>query len=407
MTSFQRAVVAALLGLSISAAARAQGTMAPPDVTRMRMRLGPVYLDPAIALTNAGVDTNVFNVPDSENPASDFTATVTPQANAWMPAGRTWLNGMFKEDLVWFQTYASERSVDNDFKASWLAPLTRVSFLVGGDWLSTSSRPGYEIDARAHRTERAYNGAFEFRTVSKAFIGVRGEHRRYEFDDNEFYQDVNLHNELNRTDTTAAGTFRYELTPLTSFTVDLSREQDRFDYDPIRNSNSTQLAAGLKFDPRALINGSFQLGFRDFMPLAQGLAGFRGLTSAIDLTWVLFGATKCAFGVTRDVQYSYDANNPYYVQTGVTASVTQQIFGPVDVQGRVAAARLAYRTFPGAGANNADRLDQVRSYGGGIGYHLGQDVRVAFNVDQNTRDSVIDTHDYHGLRYGVAIAYGL
>jgi len=399
--------MAALLGLTASVAASAQGVMEPPDVSRLRMRLGPVYLDPAIALTNAGIDTNVFNVADSDNPVSDFTATVRPQAVAWMQAGRTWLNAAFTEDLVWFQEYASERSVDNDFKASWLVPLTRVSFNVGGDWLSTSSRPGYEIDTRAHRTERAYNAALEFRTLSKTFIGVRGERRAFAFDEGTVYQDTNLHDELNRIGTTAAATFRYQLTPLTSFNVDLSREEDRFDYDPLRNSNSTQVTAGLRFDPRALINGSFQLGFRDFMPLAEGIAGFRGLTSAVDLTWVLFGATKCAFGATRDVQYSYDARTPYYVQGGVTGSVTQQIFGPLDVQGRIAAARLAYRSFAGAAVADANRIDHTRLYGGGIGYHLGQDVRVAFNIDENLRASPVDSHSYHGWRYGVAIAYGL
>ena len=36
----------------------------------------------------------------------------------------------------------------------------------------------------------------------------------------------------------------------------------------------------------------------------------------------------------RDVQYSFEANQPYYLQTGIEGSIAQQIFGPFDVVGR-------------------------------------------------------------------------
>ena len=44
----------------------------------MRLRLGPLFLNPTVALTNAGVDDNVFNEADSAVPQSDFTLTLTP-----------------------------------------------------------------------------------------------------------------------------------------------------------------------------------------------------------------------------------------------------------------------------------------------------------------------------------------
>ena len=49
-----------------------------PDPTTVSMRLGPLWVKPTIAVTNIGVDNNVFNQPDNLNPKSDFTFTATP-----------------------------------------------------------------------------------------------------------------------------------------------------------------------------------------------------------------------------------------------------------------------------------------------------------------------------------------
>jgi hypothetical protein len=53
-----------------------------------------------------------------------------------------------------------------------------------------------------------------------------------------------------------------------------------------------------------------------------------------------------------------------------------------------------------------DRIDQIRSYGGSIGYRLGNDIRIGFNVDQQHRSSPVFNRDYHGLRFGTSVTYG-
>jgi hypothetical protein len=196
------------------------------------------------------------------------------------------------------------------------------------------------------------------------------------------------------------------LTPLTNLTIEVARQQDRFGFNSLRDSDSTQVSAALKFDRLALIKGGIQIGVRNFVPVAGSLQSFTGMTMSADLSYVLFGATRLAMTTMRDVQYSYDVNQPYYVQTGFTASVAQQIFGPFDIQGRIGAARLAYVTREGAVVPVADRVDRTNTYGVGLGYHMGKDLRLAFNLDQNKRDSAVDGRTYHGLRYGTAVTYG-
>ena len=109
----------------------------------------------------------------------------------------------------------------------------------------------------------------------------------------------------------------------------------------------------------------------------------------------------------RDIQYSYQVTQPYYVQTGGTFSVTQRIAGPFDVAGRLTVQQLAYRNREGLDQLFGDRVDHVRMYGGSLGYHVGPDLRIAFNVDQQSRDSEVDHQRYEGLRMGVSVTYGL
>jgi hypothetical protein len=376
-----------------------------PDPVNVRVRIGPVWLNPTLALTNAGIDTNIFNNADADQPKRDFTLTVTPQADVWLRMGRTWVMGNIKEDIVWYNTYASERGANTSYKMSWLVPLTRVSFVVGGDLLQTNERPGFEIDARADRKERGVNGAFEIRALSRTLFGARGELRKLEFGEDAVFRDTNLHDELSRTVTSAALTVRHEVTPLTSVTLDVGRQQERFTFSPRRDTDSTQVNVGVRFDPFALVNGFAQVGFRRYIPLSSDLPRYTGTTASINLSYVVLGATRLGLIVGRDIEHSFDFNQPYYLHTGVTASIAQQIYGPLDVQGRVGTQRLAYRDRAGSIAV-LDRQDTVRSYGAGIGYRLGRDLRIGFNVDQQKRESQIDDRRYEGLRYGMAVSYG-
>ena len=377
---------------------------APP--ANVRMRIGPLFINPTLALTNAGVDTNVFNDPDSVVPRKDFTVTVTPATDLWLRFGRSWINAGVKEDIVYYQKYASQRSVNESYKVNWVIPLNRLTFNPGVSYITTRDRPGFEIDLRAQHSEIDYNGTIEIRALSKTYFGVRGDRQTTKFASDAVFLGSNLQDDLNRTVTTGGFTLRQQVTPLTSITFDVSREQDRFELSPSRDTDSTAITGGVKFDPFALIKGSATFGYRDFKPVSPDVPGYQGSTVAVDLSYVALGSTRLAVTATRDVQYSYDINQPYYLMTGVTGSISQQIFGPIDVVARAGTQQLAYRDRAGAVVAVADRVDHVKSYGGGVGYHMGRDTRIGFNIDQQRRISAVDSRQYSGLRYGFAVTYG-
>ncbi len=403
MTDPLKTVLVALAMAAAPVAANAQTKTGepPPDV---RVRIGPLFLNPTLNLSNAGRDTNVFNAPT--NPQEDFTVTITPAADIWLRFGPTWLQSNVHEDLVWFQKFANERSANNSYSAKWTVPLNRVTATPQWAYTNTRERPGFEIDARAEHTEMTYGGTLDYRLLTKTYVGVEAHRTETTFAEGTMFLGADLSTELNRTVTIGTLNIRHDLTPLTSINLSGSVEQDRFEFDPLRNADSRGIAATVRFDPAALIKGSATIGYRDFKPASPDVPAYEGSTLGVDLTYVLLGVTRFAFNATRDVQYSFDVNQPYYLLTGGGGSIGQQIFGPIDVVVRGALRRLEYRDRLGAPVAVANREDRVVTYGGGVGYHLGRETRIALNVDHSRRESEVSTRQYMGWTYGVAVTYG-
>src|SRR5262249_54702231 len=155
------------------------------------------------------------------------------------------------EDILWYQTYASERAGNTGYNLAWLVPLNHVAFQVSTQFLDARDRPGFEIDARSQHTDATFKGAAELRMFARTYVGVRGSQQRVAFDSGAPFLGANLRNELNRTITEGAATLRHQLTPLTSISVDVGRIQDRFAYSPLRDANSTTFGVEVQLDPAA------------------------------------------------------------------------------------------------------------------------------------------------------------
>jgi putative beta-barrel porin BBP2 len=402
-----RTLAAALLLVSATATPSfAQTSADGPDPESIRLRLGPLMVNPRIGLTNLGVDDNVFNQAEDQNPKRDVTATVTPMADLWLRMGPSWLQSTIREDLVWYQTYASERATNSRLSAEWRLPLNHLHIKLAPFYTNTRERPGFEIDARSQRIEYGGTGTIELRVASKTFLGVNASWQQVDFDSVATFDGVNLRDALNRTVETAGAQVRERLTPLTSLTFTASREQARFTFSPLRDSNSTSLTAAVEFEPFALIKGRASIGYRNFDPLSPGLPDYKGLTANGDLSYTLLGTTRFGVQFIRDVQYSYFVDQPYYLQTGVSGSVMQKLFGPLDVVVRGGTQQLAYRDREGVFTIDVNRVDYFHTYGGGLGYHIGRDLRIGFNVDQEHRISDVSRRQYDALRYGTSVTYG-
>jgi Putative beta-barrel porin 2 len=394
-----------VLTFGFAAAAAAQ-TDGGPDPAKVRVRIGPFLMNPQIGLTNIGVDTNVFNQPDALQPKSDFTLTAVPRIDLWLRLGRSWLSGTIDEQVVWYQKYSSERSVSNRLSAAWRMTANVLNINLGANYTHARERASYEIDQRAPREGVGLLAAVEGKVRSRTFIGVRVQHQTVDFDDEAVFANALLQTQLDHVTGSVALTFRQQLTPLTSIELNGTRAEDTFEFSPLRNSVSSSVNANVTFDPLALIRGTVTFGFRDFEPDSPDVPSYTGGTMAVDVAYTLMDTTRFTLRALRDIQYSFDITQPYYLQTGFEASVAQLIYGPVDAVARLNEQRLAYRDRAGIPVRASDRTDKIHSYGVGAGYHFGTDLRLGFNVDNARRTSEIEAREYQGLKYGAALTYG-
>jgi hypothetical protein len=398
---------AALLAQMYAASAAAQDTGdGSPDSSRVRVRIGPLTINPTVALTNLGFDQNVFYEPADRNPKSDFTFTVVPKAEARLRVARTLLTGTASEELVWYQRYATERAANSRYRVGWDIPINRLGFKVNASRANVRDRPGFEIDARLQRAETAYDGSVEVRIMPKTFAGATARRERVDYDKAAVFLGRNLQFELNRVTTTTGVTLRYKLTPITSIALAATETRQRFEFSPLRDANASAATVSLLFDPFGIISGSATFGYTDFEPVDAGVSSFKGATGAVSVSYRLLGNTRVGFDATRDVGFSYEINEPYYVQTGFTASLARALYGRVDGVARAGLQTLAYRDRAGTIVQGSNRVDTIRTVGGGIGYHMGKGVRIGFNVDKGWRRSDVDGRGYDDLRFGSAVTYG-
>lgn len=393
----------ALVFVAVVGIASARAQAEPDPWQSARWRFGPLAVTPAVTVKNLGWDGNVFL--STTDPKSDFTTTAGATADWWLRFGKARLHAVDYFEGVYFATYTNQGGFNQRHDLTLLVPLNRVRPYVGGYYLSTNDRPGFEIDARVRHTELNGNVGAVIRVASRLDLDISGRQTGYTYDD----QDVSgapFSTTLDRNALNYGAEIRYRVSSLTKLTLLADGVRERFTEATDRDNDGFRILPGVEFDPYALIKGKAQVGYRKLNTLAAGMPDYSGLVASIDLSYALRGVTRFGVGGGRDIYFSYETTEPFYVQTGLNLSVTQQVTGPWDVQARGGWNRLAYQQAATAGtASTAGRVDHYNSWGGGVGYRVGKDIRVGFNIDSFRRISARPDYSYDGVRGGMAVTY--
>lgn len=396
-----RAVAIACVLLAGPRAVSAQDTPDPADAARFR--LGALRFTPSIAVTSLGIDDNVFNELDDRK--RDTTAAVGPAVDAWLTLGAVRVSGRSSGQYLYFKEYKNQRSWNTLDQARIDVPLVRLTPFVTGTYVNSRERPGFEIDSRARRRDVGGTAGVELRLTSKTRVNVSGGQTRLSYDRNETFLGASLADALDRTTTTEVVQLRYALTPLTTFVLTSEGIQDRFDVAGTRNADSIRVMPGFDLKPFALISGQVAIGFRHFDVHDAQTPDYDGLVAAIDARYAI-GATQIEAKMDRDVAYSFEALQPYYALTDVGLTVTERITSTWDLVARGGRQSLAYRSAVPTSAPR--RVDRGQTYGAGIGYRVGETVRLGLDANYYRRRSqVSDLRNYEGLRVGASVSYGL
>ena len=399
-----------VLALPVMASAQTMGAERVDEVRREASgHVGPLYFTPQVLLKELGVDSNVFNA--AGEPKSDFTFTVGPRADAWIPVAR---RALFQvraaTDLVWYANYATERSIDPQFLGRTEIYIRRITLFAEGEYVNTRERLNYEVDARARHVENNATAGVAVRLTPKFSVEVAGRIDETRFNADEEFDGVRLQRTLDHKATGYSAAARHRVTPLTTVVVRYERIDDEFRFSPLRDSHSVRVMPGVEFKPRALIKGSAYVGYRRFTPSASDvLPDFSGLVGQLGLSYTLLGSTTFGVSFARDLTYSYDEVRPFFVNTWMGVSVRRALGRRFDALVSADRHLYAYRDLlarPVLDLVRDPRTDTIWNYAGSLGYRIGNG-RIGFGVSYWERESTTRIlRDYDNLRFGTTVSYG-
>jgi hypothetical protein len=374
----------------------------------MPFRFGPLGLTPTLAITNLGVDDNIFN--EANKPKSDFTMTVTPRLQARVRSGKVLLSGAAATGLVYYRKYDDERSIDwaadgrVDVDLGWFRPYGLATLL------DTRERLNAELDVRAPRTQTTL--AAGTRAVFSPKVGAVFDlrHASLDFAEGTRVDGVLLSQQLNSTTQTIESGLELYLTPLTTLALNASWQTDRFDDSPDRDADTFRLLPSVRMEAPAIIQGSLAVGYRSFSTLDPDTPDYSGVVVQGSLTHTFGEWTKVELSLSRDVQYSFEETEPYYLTTGFRVVVTQQVGESFDVRGVIGRDRLDYReeAAPGApsGSDSGTRVDRASVLGAGVGYRFQANLRTGIDVEFARRTSDRPDREYDRTRVFASLTYG-
>lgn len=407
--------LAALLVLLAPLTASAQ-TNSAADIEAIRkdarMHVGPFYMTPQVQVKEFGIDSNVFNA--SGQQVSDFTTTIAPKLDVWVPfARRALLQGTAATDLVWYAQYDTERSIDPLGGMRAEIYLHRLTLFGEGQLVNTRQRLNYEIDVRARQVRSDFAAGAELGLTPKFSIEASVRRGRTEFDaDARTFDGTSLQRTLNQETSGFRAVARHRLTVLTTLALKYERQQDEFQFMPVRNSESFRVMPGVEFKPRALIKGTAYVGYRRFTPSVAGpLPDFSGLVADLGLSYTLLGSTTFGVSYRRDLTYSYEETQPFFISSGAGLSVRRALGRRFDLLGSVDRFSYSYRDLvtstPQLGSAKADapRVDDTWNFGASLGYRIGAG-RIGVGVSYWKRRSPVAFREYDNLRFGTTATYG-
>jgi hypothetical protein len=367
-------------------------------------QLGPMAVYPTIALRDVGTDSNVYN--DETAPRSDLTSWLTSKIYAVVPIGNTRFVATGVGDLVYFRTYEDQRSVTTQVDGRYEVTSPGFRPFVSAGIVSRGGREGFEIDARPRRTQSNMMVGADMDVTAVTAITAWASRSTTLFAEGEQYLSVSLAEQLNHNRDAAAAGVRFRLTPLTTLLVAAEVQRDRFERLALRDVDSMRLAPGLAIDTGGTMSGDVNAGYRVFAPRDPGLNGYRGFVGSARLHYTLLSVTRFDVEVNRDVDFSFDPDQPYYLESGGRLVVTQRILGPLDVVG--IAERRDLRNQRLGGTLFDGRHEVTISLGGGVGVQLQKQMRLALTYERTERMSSEPVgRNYERFRVLGSISYGI
>jgi hypothetical protein len=391
------AAVACGLLLMVPVVAAAQdGAGATP-----RFVTGPINWSPAIKLSEFGFDSNVF-VERAGREVEDIIGTLSPSVSATIDRPTLKFDSAASVDMVYFERYADQRTVNQRYAGRAELKLTRFQPYGAGRWARVRDRQSPEVDLRARRVERETTVGVNVFSVNRTSLRVSLQHGGMTYEPGQLFDGIDLAQQLNRTSTTFSGGVQFAATPLTTLTIDVSTQRENYALTPTKNQSGHRVMFAVNFAPDAVIRGSAGVGVSQLDVEDPMAIPYTGLTTNVDLSYTLLGVTR--FGGRLNRETTASVQEPYSLQTTVGFDVQQAFVGPVDLVFRLTHQLLEYQGLPAR--NLPGHTDTLNTYAFGALFRLSDTASVDTTFELGQRESTTPELRYDRQRLITSVLLG-
>jgi polysaccharide export outer membrane protein len=362
------------------------------------IRLGHTTLLPVVPLTAIGVDQNVFNA--KTDPQSDFVVATEPKIGVKLDMGRSRVEALAGVGLVYYHTFASERSVNPSYGASMEFDAgSRTLLTVSGGYLSTRDRFNYELDERVRREEAAVSAGAEFGPWGRAKVHVNVDVRDRQLPGDPTVGSNDLSVTLNeRIQKLTAGS-SFVATPSTSLSVEVSPAMYRFPLYPQKNANGGEVKLGGSFKAGALVDGAASVSALQYTSSNAFFAPYEGVGWSGDLrhTWE---RTQVGFRGDRSIVAAFEANVAFSVANTYGGWLRQQLSSHFDTfvsADRIRNEHHGFETIAEGGLSGSGDAAPYSRYGVQLGVLIGRS-RLALEASYEDRGG---PNSFNNVRWNI------
>jgi len=309
------------------------GTSLAQMVEAARWRLGALRINTALALTNAGYDSDIyFGYLDAAVPDYTFTAGVPVQV--LLPLSKEVVLDIFDSpQYVFYLETKNERAWNNIFRGQVHFASDRLYIQAGGGLSNIRQRLSSELNINIREKEDRLNGTILWQASREMSLALLCESSQFDYGDAEF-GGTNLADTLNRKE--SYFDFVTYIQPNSRIRLFLDGQYGSFRFvdeaSSAKDTRSYGVFGGLAFVPgegeaRSVepVQGIISLGYKLFGILDPLLTDGSDLVGAVDVSAGLFKRTTGRAFLSRDFAFSAYSSGTFYLSTNYGGGVSRQL----------------------------------------------------------------------------------
>jgi hypothetical protein len=305
---------------------------------RAGFRLGPLKVLPAIRLSNVGYDSNILYSPKEEGPVADFVGTLAAEIRgSWLLGPSVILTVLEVPEYNYYHREKDLRTLTNSCVPAIRILLARRLALSGDyHFLSQVRRTTSEFGEPVENNQKGWNGRVFYETPRGTAVGLAGSVDDFRYRNPAIPDPVNDYaRTLDRRERAAAFEFYYRVFSRSHVFAKAGVMDYEF-LDPAsswRNAHAWQVSGGVRFPLLGRARGTLSLGYKSFIPKAEGRKEFSGLVADTDVS-LRAGRVGLGLAYTRDNYFSIIDTAYYFIEDRVRLGLAFYLFPFLRLEGR-------------------------------------------------------------------------